>query len=760
MTTRSLRSGLTALAIALLLTSPLSSAAAAPPEPGSTSMVSTGLDGVTAGDADSADASISADGRFVAFSSSATNLTPVSPLGFQQVYVRDTLTGEVELVSVNHTTSTQAGNADSFTPSISADGRYVAFVSTAKNLEPLLNVGNYHHQVFVRDMYEGGITRLVSVDHRHTDGGWGHSTSPAISADGSTIAFQSRATDLVAGVTPSETQVYVASLGTEVFPTMRVASLQDSARYPTPELANADAFDPSISGDGRRVTFTSTASNLQAIKGDFQQGFVHDMASGSTSMVTTSVDGKAAGDRSSQRLRISADGEHIAFVSRATNLAGSADGLGSSDQIWVKHLGSGVAPTLVSLGLNGRPSTNDNREPSVSGDGRMIAFVSGDTLVRSDGQGYPQIYVWDSVLGRPALVSTRVDDARQGGSREQWTPAMSADGRFVGFTSISDGLTGTATAPGVAQVYVRALMGSDVDRVGGADRFEVSAGVAADAFPPGTPVVYVAAGQTFADALSGSAAAVKKGGPVLLVSRDSIPATVEAQLRRLTPGAIVVLGGTASISAQVEAALGGFAPSVSRIGGADRYEVSAAVSAATFGLHPEVAYVASGEVFPDALSGSAAAGAAGAPVLLATKTAVPEAVRAELTRLAPKRIVVLGGESTITAATAETLGRIAPVSRIAGADRYEVSAEISRQTSAERRSVVYVASGAVFPDALSGSAAAGADRAPVLLVTKDSIPAAVAAELTRLRPFRIVVLGGPATVSTNLEAQLRPFLVP
>jgi putative cell wall-binding protein len=297
-----------------------------------------------------------------------------------------------------------------------------------------------------------------------------------------------------------------------------------------------------------------------------------------------------------------------------------------------------------------------------------------------------------------------------------------------------------------------------VDRVGGADRFAVAAAVSADTFRSGVPVVYVASGAGFADALSGSAAAGAARGPVLLATRDGMPAATAAELARLKPRRIVVLGGTASISEAVEAGLRTYSPSVKRLAGADRFEVSAAVSAAAFPAGATNVYLASGAVFPDALSGSAVAGRNDGPVLLVQKDVVPEAVAGELERLKPKYVTVLGGANTVSEAVVASLQSKYTVIRIDGADRFAVSASASARTFPQGTYTAYVASGAVFPDALSGSAAAIAADAPVLLVTGTGVPAAVAAELDRLDPYRIVVLGGQNTVSDAVITQLRTYL--
>ncbi|WP_440709312.1 cell wall-binding repeat-containing protein [Herbiconiux sp. YIM B11900] len=298
-----------------------------------------------------------------------------------------------------------------------------------------------------------------------------------------------------------------------------------------------------------------------------------------------------------------------------------------------------------------------------------------------------------------------------------------------------------------------------VARIGGADRFEVSADVSADSSAPGVPVAYLASGLVFPDALSGSAAAGAVGGPVLLTGRDSVPPEILRELIRLQPQRIVVLGGPASISETVIDTVSAVA-STTRIAGADRFEVSAAVSSATFAPGPAVAYVASGLVFADALSGSAAAGREGAPVLLTLKDALPESIGAELRRLHPAAIVVLGGVNSVSEAVVGALGSIAPTTRIAGADRFDVSAAVSAATFGDGARTVYVASGGVFPDALSGSAAAVENRAPVLLTTRDAVPSAVLSEIDRLKPTRIVLLGGPNSVSDAVNAILASHLGP
>ncbi len=195
--------------------------------------------------------------------------------------------------------------------------------------------------------------------------------------------------------------------------------------------------------------------------------------------------------------------------------------------------------------------------------------------------------------------------------------------------------------------------------------------------------------------------------------------------------------------------------SVIRIAGLDRYETAALISQKTFGSPVSVVYIATGQNYPDALAGGPAAAKNGGPVLLVTKDDIPASTAAELTRLAPGKIVVLGGPTTVSPSVEAALSSYsATVIRIAGLDRYETASMISADAFASGASVVYIATGQNYPDALAGGPAAAKDDGPVLLVTKDTIPASTADELTRLSPTNIYVLGGPTTVSPSVETAL------
>ena len=312
-----------------------------------------------------------------------------------------------------------------------------------------------------------------------------------------------------------------------------------------------------------------------------------------------------------------------------------------------------------------------------------------------------------------------------------------------------------------------ALTGKDVTlsatgvsgRLSGADRFETSAAISADSFDSDVPVVYIANGYNFPDALSGAPVAGTQDGPVLLVAAESIPAVIQDELTRLNPGQIVILGGTTAVSGHVEAELKALtAGKVTRLAGSDRFETSAAISEANFEPNVPVVYIANGYNFPDALSGAPVAGAEGGPVLLVAAGSIPKAIQTELTRLHPGKIVILGGTNAVSGVVEADLASSTTgvVSRLSGADRFETSAAISEASFQPNVPVVYIANGYNFPDALSGAPVAGSQKGPVLLVPAGSIPAVIQAELTRLNPSRIVILGGMNAVSEDVSEQLMP----
>jgi len=297
-----------------------------------------------------------------------------------------------------------------------------------------------------------------------------------------------------------------------------------------------------------------------------------------------------------------------------------------------------------------------------------------------------------------------------------------------------------------------------VSRLAGLSRYETAAAVSAATFKQGVNVAYIANGTSFADALSGAAAGGVLGGPVLLSPAGSLPAATKTELSRLQPKRIVLLGGTGVLSENVRTEASRLTTgTVTRQAGLTRYDTSVAISRESFSPSVPVAYIASGLNFPDALAGAATAGALGGPILLTTPDRMPAKVIAELDRLAPQRIVLLGGPAVLSEQVMVDASQrgTAQVTRQYGLSRFDTAIAVSRSAFPQGASVVYVADGMAFPDALAGAAAAGTAEGPVLLSYTDSVPASVLDEIRRLKPLRIVILGGNGAVSERAASQLQ-----
>ncbi|GAA1445771.1 cell wall-binding repeat-containing protein [Leifsonia poae] len=302
---------------------------------------------------------------------------------------------------------------------------------------------------------------------------------------------------------------------------------------------------------------------------------------------------------------------------------------------------------------------------------------------------------------------------------------------------------GIVRIPGVATTRVQAP-----------DRFTESVAVSQRAFPDsthGAPVVYVASGTAFPDALSAGPAAAHQGGSLLLTNAQSVPGSVTAEIRRLHPSKIVVVGGPASVSNAVAAKLASMAPTV-RLSGADRYAVSRAVDRYAFPAGAAAAFVVTGLNYPDALSASGAAASVGAPVVMVKGTAsrTDAATLGLLRSLHVGAITIAGGTASVSSGIAGSLGSGITVARAAGADRYAVSSAVNGLTFTTANTV-YLATGLNFPDGLSGGALAGRAHGPLFLTNGTCVPQAVISSIAKLHAANVVILGGTGSMNAMLD---------
>ncbi|MFB2580695.1 cell wall-binding repeat-containing protein [Herbiconiux sp. P15] len=289
-----------------------------------------------------------------------------------------------------------------------------------------------------------------------------------------------------------------------------------------------------------------------------------------------------------------------------------------------------------------------------------------------------------------------------------------------------------------------------VDRLAGADRYEVAINTSKAGFPEGSDTVYVASGAVFPDALSAAPAATVAGAPILLTTTADLPSSVAAEIERLGATDIVIVGGPSTVSAKVADSLAKLG-SVTRIGGADRFEASRNIAKAAFPEGADIAVLADGSKFPDALSAGAALDGAG-PVIL-VNGALPTldaATKKLLTDLGVTEIAIAGGEASVTAGIQTDAAAIADTTRLGGADRYEASRTINAAFF-DTADHVLLATGLKFSDALAGSAYAPTIDAPLFTVKGDCIPAETLAQIEELGATKVTLLGGTATLSEAVQ---------
>lgn len=297
--------------------------------------------------------------------------------------------------------------------------------------------------------------------------------------------------------------------------------------------------------------------------------------------------------------------------------------------------------------------------------------------------------------------------------------------------------------------------GVATSRFEGSDRFVVSAGVAARFTAP-APVVYIANGMDFPDALSAGPAAGSLGGPLLLVQPKVIPPSVALELARLKPARIVIAGGPSSVSDAVMQLLKSYSPSVKRIDGPNRYAVSRSLALDAFGAAGATrVYLATGQTFPDALSAGAAAGAKDAPVILVDgrQSTLDSETAQTLASLKATQIVIAGGEASVSVGIQAALAKlpgVTAVTRYGGEDRYVVSAALNRAELGSS-ATMYLALGSKFPDALSGTPLAVVNGAPLYVTPGDCIPPSILDDIRLKGVKNVVLVGGVGSLTTRIE---------
>ncbi len=409
---------------------------------GTTTLVSVNNAGTGSGNSFSTGPRISADGRFVVFASSATDLVPgFSPGG--GLFVRDLQMGSTELVVANDV-GLAPGDASFEGYDLSANGRYVAFESSAGNL--VANDFNNDADIFVRDLVAHTNTLVTvsrdgasSTSYPDTFNEF-HNFAPVLSADGRFVAFYSTASDLSATADNNGVpDVFVRDLQLGV--TTLVSVNQDGTA-----AGNDGGVSPAISADGKVVTFNSDSTDLVANQRvPIDNLFVRNLVSRSTTLVSVNATGTAGGNNGSEAVfdalqfetgsDLSADGRFVVFNSNSSDLL-------ASDAVYTGIVGtyvrdvSGGTTTLIALGkpvpAPGLGSVDSVGVPYISGDGRFVTFASfARDLVADDNDNTIDAFVRDRLAGTTTLLSA--GNVTYNGNSS--APVPSADGRTIVFES-------------------------------------------------------------------------------------------------------------------------------------------------------------------------------------------------------------------------------------------------------------------------------------------------------------------------------------
>lgn len=399
---------------------------------------------------------ISADGRFVAYTSTASNLVAGDSNGLADLFIHDSLTGDTSLLSIG--IGGQASNGEPYIADISADGRYVVFDSNATNI--VAGDVNGKFDVFVVDGQTGAV-ECASVNAFGIPAN-GNSVRPKISADGRYVCFQSGATDIDFSDSNSYTDVYLFDRVTKTSERISVDSFGNEG--------NKYSRYADISADGRFVAFKSWASNLVPMDWNgYSDYFVRDRLLGTTEIVSVDSSGNQGSVQGGTYWEhaepgISGDGRFVVFASGFENLV-PGDTNKSTDVFLHDRLNS--TTERVSVNSHGEesipPIEYDLVFPKVSDDGRYVVFSSlASNLVPYDTNGVPDVFVRDRFKAVTELVSMSSE-----GDLGNWISTVgniTPDGRFVVFNSQASNLVpGDTNAANDVFVHDRMTGGPDVD---------------------------------------------------------------------------------------------------------------------------------------------------------------------------------------------------------------------------------------------------------------------------------------------------------
>ena len=408
---------------------------------GSNTLVSVGATGL-AGNRFSDTAAISGDGLTVVFRSAADNLTANDDNNADDVFAFDRITGAVSLLSSNN--SGIQGNSNSGAPVISDTGRFTAFHSDSANL--VANDTNDSSDVFVLDRELGTVSR-TSIDSNGTEAD-AASRAPSISADGQVVAFESSATNLIATDGNSVDDIFVRDRTSNI--TERISRSSDAVE------ANSASNHAQLSNDGRFVVFTSNASNLSTSTNGRIQVYHHDRQTGTILMASVN-DASEAASSDTESASVSADGQLVVFSSTAKNLATSAFSIPDQRfaEVFLRDLNLGTTIAIPSTVPLSFPFTLNAVAPSISADGETVIFGASPTFLSLDGDKRPDVYIYATATAELSRIESQSTPAQTRDARSSTSGkhSSSVDGRFVVFNSAADD-TPVSTGGSAQAVFV------------------------------------------------------------------------------------------------------------------------------------------------------------------------------------------------------------------------------------------------------------------------------------------------------------------
>ena len=380
--------------------------------------------------------SMSADGRYVAFDSQATDLVAGDTNATGDIFVRDLLLGVTTRASVD--SSGAQANDFSLECVLSADGQHVAFWSNATNLVP--NDTNATADVFVRDLVNG-VTTLASVSSSGVLPN-DYSRPIWITGDGRYVGFYSYATNLVPNDSNGKSDAFVHDMLTGL--TTRVSVSSSGAE------ADADCTGCGVSDDGRYALFYSAASNLVAgdTNGTYDV-FLRDLVAGTTTRISVDSAG-AQGNGNSSGYLLAPDAHYAYFSSSSTNLV--AGDTNAVDDQFVRDLFSGTTTRCSLDSLGQQPDLGAGAE-AFTADGRYVVMISAaSNLVPGDTNGVLDVFVHDRTTAETVRVSVANSGAQ--GNSHSFNSSISADGRLIAFSSSASNLV-TGDTNGFMDIFVR-----------------------------------------------------------------------------------------------------------------------------------------------------------------------------------------------------------------------------------------------------------------------------------------------------------------